>query len=327
MSEPKGVWHVGDVDLESGRALVRRAIDKAEQLGLAGGIVVVGASGALVTASRMDDGGAGGMGRARSKAWIAATQRIPSTEHLHRLGVIAPAVAAGFAQVSPEAVFPGAGGMPVRRDGRIVGGIAASGATVSPSFPAGIDRELMIADGQPANPEDLLIAYALQQPYVGQHGDDRARWDNSFGVFPDDAPQGVGMADAPASVQQTELDWCRGLADAVVARAGAAGLAVTVAVVDRRGEPIQLDAMDGAPAGGAFVAEAVAAAAALFHAPSGDLTERVAGAQHVLPVAVSSLSGGLPVWSGGRVVAGLGVGGPAPFRCAEIAAAALEDHR
>ena len=94
--------NVEDLDLESARALVRRAVEKAEQLGLSGGIVVVGASGALVTGSRMDDGGAGGIGRARSKAWIAATQRIPSTEHLHRLGVIAPAVAAGFTLVSPE---------------------------------------------------------------------------------------------------------------------------------------------------------------------------------------------------------------------------------
>jgi uncharacterized protein GlcG (DUF336 family) len=320
-------WHVDDLDLASARALVRRAVDKAEQLGLAGGIVVVGASGALITGSRMDDGGAGGMGRARSKAWIAATQRIPSTEHLHRLGVIAPAVAAGFAVVSPEAGFPGAGGMPVRRGGRIVAGIAASGATVSPFFPAGIDRELMIADGQPANPEDLLIAYALEQPYVGQHGDDMARWDKTFGAWPDDPPRGIGMADAPTSTQQVDLDWCRGLADAVIDRAGTAGLEVAVAVVDRRGEPVQLDAMDDAPAGGAYVAEAVAAAAALFHAPSGDLTERIGGAEHVLPVPVSSLSGGLPVQRGGRVVAGLGVGGPPPFRCAELAAAVLADYK
>ena len=66
-----------DIDLASARELVRRAVDKAEQLGISGAIAVVGASGALVTASRMDEGGAGGLGRARSKAWIAATQKIP----------------------------------------------------------------------------------------------------------------------------------------------------------------------------------------------------------------------------------------------------------
>ena len=42
----------------------------------------------------------------------------------------------------------------------------------------------MLADGRPANPEDLLIAYALEQEYVGQHGDDLARWTAAFGAWP-----------------------------------------------------------------------------------------------------------------------------------------------
>ncbi len=215
--------------------------------------------------------------------------------------------------------------MPIRKDGRIVAGIAASGSTVSPFIPAGVEPEVMIADGKPANPEDLLIAYALGQPYVGQHGDDLARWTNAFGPWPDEPPVGLGTADAPASSRQPDLDWARGLADAVIARAATQGLAVSVCVVDRRGEPMQHDAMDDAPTSGAYVAEAVAAAAALFHAPSGDLAERIPAADHLLPVRVSALSGGLPVSVDGRIVAGLGVGGPAPFRCAELAAAVLAD--
>ena len=63
---------------------------------------------------------------------------------------------------------------------------------------------------------------------------------------------------------------------------------------------MQHDAMDDAPTSGAYVAEAVAAAAALFHAPSGDLAERIPGAEHLLPVRVAALSGGLPVRVGGR---------------------------
>ena len=170
----------------SARELVRRAVDKAEQLGISGAIAVVGASGALVTSSRMDEGGAGGLGRARSKAWIAATQKIPSTEHLHRMNTHPPAIAAGFVAVSPEAAFPGAGGMPVRDDaGRIIGAVAASGATVSPFFPAELDRRYSIVDGQPANPEDQVIAYALDVPYVGQHGDDKPRWEARYGAWQD----------------------------------------------------------------------------------------------------------------------------------------------
>jgi hypothetical protein len=90
------------------------------------------------------------MARARSKAWISATQQIPSSEHLHRMTMIAPPVAAGFAVASPEALFPGAGGMPVSADGAVVAGIAASGATVSPFFPAGL------APRRPANPARLV---------------------------------------------------------------------------------------------------------------------------------------------------------------------------
>jgi len=121
------------------------------------------------------------MARARSKAWISATQQIPSSEHLRRMTTIAPPVAAGFARASPEALFPGAGGMPVSVDGVVVADIAASGATVSPFFPAGVDPRVVSADGRAANPEDLLIAYALGIPYSGQHGDDQKRWEQRFG--------------------------------------------------------------------------------------------------------------------------------------------------
>ena len=78
------------------------------------------------------------MARARSKAWIAATQQIPSTEHLHRMTTCRRRVSAGFVRIRPEAAFPGAGGMPVRPRRPVVAGIAASGATVSPFLPAGV---------------------------------------------------------------------------------------------------------------------------------------------------------------------------------------------
>ena len=56
--------HPRDLSLAEARALVQRAVDKAEQLGLRGAIAVVGATGTLITASRMDAGGPGGMARA-----------------------------------------------------------------------------------------------------------------------------------------------------------------------------------------------------------------------------------------------------------------------
>ena len=320
-----------DIPLAEARELVQRAIDKAEQLGLRGGIAVVGASGALVTTSRLDRGGAGGMTRARSKAWISATQQIPSAEHLTRMNFVSPPVERGFKTASPEALFPGAGGMPIySADGvEVIGGIAASGATVSPFFPAGIEQANMIAGGQPANPEDLLIHYALGLPYVGQHGDDHARWARSFGEFPADAPEGLGMAPAPRATAQHEHDWAVRLSDAVIAEAARRGERVAIAIVDHRGDPIQQDAMDGAPTAGAFVSLALAAAAATFQVPSaqlrqlyGDELDRVAAS---LPYPILATPGGLPILEDGSCVGGLGLAGVSPGLADEIAAAVLTD--
>jgi uncharacterized protein GlcG (DUF336 family) len=322
-----GVRHPRDLGLAEARALVQRAVDKAEQLGLRGAIAVVGATGALLTASRMDAGGPGGMARARSKAWISATQQIPSSEHLHRMTMIAPPVAAGFAVASPEALFPGAGGLPVSVDGTVVAGIAASGATVSPFFPAGVDPRVLSADGEPANPEDLLIAYALGLPYAGQHGDDQKRWKERFGELVIDPAESLGMAPAPRAAGQAQLEWAKGLCDAVLEAAARRGIQVAVAVVDRGGDPIQQDLMDGGPAGAVAVAQAVAGAAALFDCGSADLDARfgppdVLAALVVPPVL--GVPGGLPVRDEGRVVAALGVGGGDPLVCQELARIALD---
>jgi uncharacterized protein GlcG (DUF336 family) len=327
--DPTVTPHPRDLGLAEARALVQRAVDKAEQLGLRGAVAVVGASGTLLTASRMDAGGPGGMARAQSKAWISATQQIPSAEHLHRMTTIAPPVAAGFARASPEALFPGAGGMPVRAGGVVVAGIAASGATVSPFFPDGVDPRVVSADGRPANPEDLLIAYALGVPYAGQHGDDQKRWEQRFGDLTVDPADGLGMAPAPAAHRQAQLDWARALCDAAIDAASRRGIRVAVAVVDRGGDPVQQDLMDGAPAGGVAIAQAVAGAAALFNCPSGSLGARFdpadAGAVAALVVpSVLGVPGGLPVRDGDQVVAGLGVGGGGPALCADIAQAALD---
>jgi len=318
--------HPRDLSLAEARALVQRAVDKAEQLGLRGGVAVVGATGTLITASRMDAGGPGGMARARSKAWISATQQIPSAEHLHRMTTIAAPVAAGFALASPEALFPGAGGMPVSVDGVVVAGIAASGATVSPFFPADIDPRAVSADGRPANPEDLLIAYALEVPYAGQHGDDQKRWEQRFGDLVIGPAESLGMAPAPRATRQTQLEWARALCDAAMDAASRHGADVAVAVVDSGADPIQQDLMDGAPAGAVAVAQAVAGAAALFGCDSGDLGSRFGKPDAVAGLVVPpvlGVPGGLPVRSAGRVVAGLGVGGGHPSVCDDIARTAL----
>src|SRR4051812_45760220 len=287
--------HTEDLALADARALIARAIAKAEDLGVRGAIAVVGASGVLVSASRMDRGGTAGMARARSKAWIAATQQLPSTEHLRRMTTLPFAMERGFVATAPEAAFPGAGGMPIRRpDGAVVAGIAASGATVGP-FVAyeGADRRKLIAGGKPANAEDLLVHYALGLPYEGQHGDDEERWIDAYGALPDEP--GLGYAD-PAPPAQPEHAWALALADRALEAARSRGLRVAVAVVDHRGDPIQQDCMDGAPTAGPFVAAAVAAAAATFQLPSAEVDP---GLTTLLPYRVATVAGGPPGRGGG----------------------------
>jgi uncharacterized protein GlcG (DUF336 family) len=316
-----GIDHPRDIELAVARQLVQRAVDKAEQLGLRGGIAVVGASGALVTASRLDHGGAGGMARARSKAWISATQQIPSAEHLHRMTTLPGPISAGFVGVSPQAMFPGAGGLPiVDGQGVVVGGIAASGATVSPFLPTGVAPEVVSADGEPANPEDLLIAYALGRPYVGQHGDDGARWQARFGDLVVSPESSLGLKPAPVASAQAELAWAREIADRVLAAAAARQLAVAVAVVDRGADPVQQDAMDGAVVAGSDVALATAATAARFGCPSEVVMLSYGpGAASLHPVPFLAVRGGLPLVVDGRVVGGVGIGGVDPETCGDLA--------
>jgi uncharacterized protein GlcG (DUF336 family) len=324
--------HPSDLSLGRARALIDRAIDKAEEIGMRGAIVVVGASGTLISASRMDRGGAGGMARARSKAWIAATQQIPSLVHLQRMGIVAPPMVAGFVVCSPEAAFPGAGGMPVYDDdGRVIAGLAASGAGIGPFVQyQGADPQKLIAGGRPANGEDLLVHYALGLDYEGQHGDDDERWVAAYGPFPDDAGQGAGMDDPPPAAGQRERAWALQLADRAIAEAGARDVAIAVSVVDRRGEPIQQDLMDGGPSAAVEVSQATAATAGVFACSSGTLIERF-GAPEVasqlgaaLPFAILAAPGAVPVLEQGTPVGAIGIGGPAPQLCEAIAAAALE---
>jgi uncharacterized protein GlcG (DUF336 family) len=328
VSEP--ISHTTDLPLLDARALIDRAIDKAEEIAMRGAVAVIGASGALVSASRMDHGGAGGMARARSKAWIAATQQMRSAEHLKRMTMIAPPMVTGFVACSPEAVFPGAGGMPIDRQGWVVAGIAASGAGIGPfvDYP-GADRLKLIADGRPANGEDLLVHYALGIPYEGQHGDDVARWEAAYGPLPANIGAGLGMAQPPRHSRQGEHDWARALADRALTLAAQDGQRIAVSIVDSRGDPIQQDRMDSAPAAAVAVSEAVAATAATFHCPSAQVAALYRGEAltllaAALPWSVLPVPGGLPVSTGDAVVAGIGIGGPSPDACHRLATAALD---
>jgi uncharacterized protein GlcG (DUF336 family) len=327
------------MNYEDARKLIDRAIDKAAQIGARGAFAVVGSDGALISASRMDGDEAGGMARARSKAWITATQQVPSTVHHDRMWKLPPPIAAGFVACSPEAMFPGAGAMPLRDEaGEIVAGFAASGCSIGPFVELeGIDRRYLIAQGKPANSEDLIVGWALGLDYVGQHGDDEKRWLEAFGELPDE--EGLGYSEAPRA-EQPRHQGAVAVVDRAFGMAQQRGVRIAITVCDRGGDPIQQDAMPGAATAGSLVAEAVARSAARFELPSAEVRPDLAA---LLPIPGATAPGGLPIHGRGAVggivgrgavgagsdlgddvvVAALGVGGPDPDLCHEIAAAVL----
>jgi uncharacterized protein GlcG (DUF336 family) len=90
---------------------------------------------------------------------------------------------------------------------------------------------------------------------------------------------------------------------------------VAVTVCDRGGDPVQQDAMPGCATAGSIVAEAVGRSAARFELPSEEVRPDLAA---LLPIPGAVAPGGLPMAQGA-----LGVGGPDPELCAEIATAVL----
>jgi uncharacterized protein GlcG (DUF336 family) len=124
------------------------------------------------------------------------------------------------------------------------------------------------------------------------------------------------------------------LVDLVFVEARRRGVRVAVTVCDRGGDPIQQDAMEGSATAGSIVAEAVARSAARFELPSSSVRADLAA---LLPTEASVAPGGLPIRgneavgglgigpasSGDAVFAAIGIGGPDPDLCHEIAAAVL----
>ncbi len=82
-----------------------------------------------------------------------------------------------------------------------------------------------------------------------------------------------------------------------MAEAERRGALVAVAVVDRRGDPIQQDGMDGSATAAGFLAPALAATAATFELPSEEVAGRVPQAMldRLLPYATATIAGGVPV--------------------------------
>jgi len=115
---------------------------------------------------------------------------------------------------------------------------------------------------------------------------------------------------------------------AALAQAGELGALVSAAVVDAGGHLVHFQRMDGAEIAGPTLAVDKAFTAVAHRIATGELTEAAAPGGPLAGLAANGggryviFGGGLPCWSGDRVVAGIGVSGGTveeDVRCARAA--------
>jgi uncharacterized protein GlcG (DUF336 family) len=135
---------------------------------------------------------------------------------------------------------------------------------------------------------------------------------------------------APASRFEVDLVLARALVAVALETADRLGALVSVAVVDGGGHLVAFERMDGAEIAGPVLAPDKAYTAVAHRISTADLAELtapggpLAGMQSASAGRFVCFAGGLPLWSIGRVVGGVGVsGGTADqdLACAQSAAA------
>src|SRR4029078_319177 len=99
-----------------------------------------------------------------------------------------------------------------------------------------------------------VVLLDLTNPDQPQHCDDNKRWTDAYGSLPSGV--GTGLAEVPAARNQKALEAAMILSDAAIAEATRRQTTIAVAVVDRNGDVLQLDRMDGAAPMSPDVAEA-----------------------------------------------------------------------
>jgi uncharacterized protein GlcG (DUF336 family) len=114
------------ITLETAKTLINAAEQKARQLGLAEDIAIVDDGGNLVAFHRMDEARIAGIDIAINKAWTAVAMKMPTSNLATAAQPGQPTF--GINTTNHGRIVILGGGIPLMRDGKIVGGIGVSGA-------------------------------------------------------------------------------------------------------------------------------------------------------------------------------------------------------
>ena len=117
------------ITLERAHAMIEAACQKATEIGVAQNIAIVDEGNNLVAFARMDGAWLGSINIAQNKAFTARAFNIATKELATMSQPGEPLY--GIQESNDGKVIIFAGGIPLTRDGRIVGAIGVSGGTVS----------------------------------------------------------------------------------------------------------------------------------------------------------------------------------------------------
>ncbi len=114
--------------LNAAKALMKASMAEARRLGVGISVAVVDSGGQLVGFERMDGADLVTIGLAQDKAWTALMNRMPTRD----LGPLAQPGAEfyGYDSIGRGRMIVFAGGMPLEREGVLLGGCGVSGGSV-----------------------------------------------------------------------------------------------------------------------------------------------------------------------------------------------------
>jgi uncharacterized protein GlcG (DUF336 family) len=155
------------LSLAEAQKILDRAVEKAVEVGWVSAYAVADEGGNLISLSKVDGAPAAAAALAKAKAYLAAVTGEMSMDFGNRMHAHFERFHA-YQQILPTAIFPGPGAIPIKKNGKVVGGFSSS--LTADYSENGMKFYL---NGKAYSREDYVTAYALDIPYIEQHPGDR----------------------------------------------------------------------------------------------------------------------------------------------------------
>ncbi|CAH0344003.1 heme-binding protein [Bacillus sp. CECT 9360] len=117
------------ITLDVAKKLLKAAERRAQELGISEVISIVDEGGNLIATHRMDDAAIASINISKNKAWTAVSMKMPTLK-LAKMSV-PNAELYGINTTNHGRLVVIGGGIPLMKDGKIVGGVGVSGSTVA----------------------------------------------------------------------------------------------------------------------------------------------------------------------------------------------------